>query len=83
MTLLTFMCYVGLVALIVKFCLTLAEKWGILSWIQVHTHFDLIYEWSLCSFCQSFWLGLLICIPLAICIHWTLIFIPLLSCNLR
>ena len=57
---------VVLVALFVKFLRTLAEKWGILSYLQAHAPNDFLYKLFSCEFCQSFWLGLGVCIVLVV-----------------
>lgn len=78
-----FIVFVALVAMAVKFMLTIAQKWGIMDWMQAHAPCKLIYQLLTCDFCKSFWLGLCLSIPLAICVDWRLIFIPIFSCNLR
>lgn len=75
---------VALVALAVKFLRTLAEKWGILEWLQVHAPNEFLHKLFTCSFCQSFWLGLAICVVLVVFgapLYW--LSIPIFSCNLR
>ena len=75
---------VVLVALFVKFLRTLAEKWGILSYLQAHAPNDFLYKRFSCEFCQSFWLGLGVCIVLVLLgapIYW--LSIPVFSCNIR
>ena len=78
-----FVCWVLLVALFVMFLRTLAEKWGILEFLQVNDPNEFLQKLFTCSFCQSFNLALFICIFLAIFIHWYLIFVPIFSCNIR
>lgn len=72
-----------LVALFVKFVRTLAEKWGILGWLQAHAPNDFLYKLFSCEFCQSWWLGLAVSIVLAVCFDWRLIFVPFFSSNIR
>ncbi len=75
---------VVLVALFVKFIRTLAEKWGILSYLQAHAPNDFLYKLFSCEFCQSFHLAMLICIVLVVLgapIYW--LSIPIFSCNIR
>lgn len=78
-----FFCFVVLVALAVKFLRTLAIKWGILEWLQVHSpskFFDTLFS---CEFCQSFHLGMAICIVCAIITHnWYLLLVPIFSSNI-
>lgn len=74
---------VVMVALFVKFIRTLAEKWGILGWLQAHAPNDFLYKLFSCEFCQSWWLGLAISIVLGVLIDWRLIFVPFFSSNIR
>lgn len=78
-----FVCFVLLVALAVMFLRTLAMKWGILEWLQVNAPNEFFHKLFTCDFCQSFWLGMGICLFLAIFVHWYLIFVPIFSCNIR
>ena len=78
-----FVCWVLLVALLVMFLRTLAIKWGILEYLQVNAPNEFLHKLFTCSFCQSFLLALLICIFLAIFVHWWLIFVPIFSSVIR
>lgn len=78
-----FVAYVFAVSLFVKFLRTLADKWGVLEWAQVNAPNDLVSQLLHCPFCLSFWIGLAVCMILAIFVHWWCIFIPIFSCNLR
>lgn len=78
-----FVIYIILVALAVNFLRTLAMKWGILEYLQVNAPNEFFHKLFTCDFCQSFWLGMVICVFLAIFVHWYLIFIPIFSCNIR
>lgn len=80
---LEFIAYVFFVSLAVKFLRTLAIKWGILEWAQINAPNEFFEKLLHCDFCQSFWLGLVISVILAIFVHWWLVFIPIFSCNLR
>lgn len=53
-----FVCFVFLVACAVNFSRTLADKWGILEWLQVNAPNEFFHKLFTCTFCQSFWLGL-------------------------
>lgn len=79
-----FLCWAVVVALIVKFLRTLAEKWGILSYLQAHAPCDFLYKLFSCEFCQSFWLGMIICIVM-VCVGFKpiVLLIPILSSNIR
>ena len=74
---------VFLVSLAVRFLRTLAIKWGWLEWLQVNVTNNLLHQLFNCAFCQSFWLGLVICVFLAIFGHWYYIFVPIFSCNIQ
>jgi len=78
-----FACTVFLVSLAVSFLRTLAIKWGWLEYLQVNVTHPLLSQLLRCNFCQSFWLGLAICIFLAIFVHWYFIFVPMFSCNIQ
>lgn len=78
-----YICYIAIVAMAVKFILTLADKWGILEWFQVNAPNEFFYKLATCNFCQSFWVGLCLSILLAIFVDWVLIFIPIFSSSLR
>lgn len=78
-----FACTVFLVSLAVRFLRTLAIKWGWLEWLQVNIENHLLHQLFNCSFCQSFWLGLAICVFLAIFGHWYYILVPICSCNIQ
>lgn len=79
-----FVCIVFLVACAVMFIRTLAMKWGILEWLQVNAPCEFFHKLFTCEFCQSFWLGMIICVVLAI--WWReawLLFVPIFSSVLR
>lgn len=78
-----FVIYIILVALAVLFLRTLAMKWGILEYLQVNAPNEFFHKLFTCDFCQSFWLGMVICVFLAIFVHWYLIFIPIFSSVIR
>ena len=78
-----FLCWVAAVALFVKFGLTVAEKWGMLEWLQLHAPNEFFHKLFACNFCQSFWFGLFLSTLLAIFVDWRLIFIPFFSSSLR
>lgn len=78
-----FVCWTLLVAAAVKFMLTLAEKWGILEWLQMNAPSEFFHKLFTCNFCQSFWLGLCLSILIAIFVDWPLILVPIFSSSLR
>ena len=79
-----FIAYVFAVSLIVNFIRTLAIKWGILEKLQLNAPNEFLHKLFTCSFCQSFWLGVVISILLAVCCgKGFLLLVPFLSCNIR
>lgn len=79
-----FLCYVLLVALLVMFLRTLAMKWGILDWLQFNAPNEFFHKLFTCEFCQSFHLGMIISIVLAIFVgKWYLLLIPIFSSPIR
>lgn len=79
-----YLALVVLVALSVKFLRTLAEKWGILEWLQAHSPNDFFYKLFTCEFCQSFWLGFIICFFLFLITGYgAVFFVPFFSSSIR
>lgn len=75
---------VVLVSLFVKFLRTLGEKWGIIEYLQVHAPNEFLHKLFTCGFCQSFWLGMIICVALVLCgCPATYLFVPIFSANIR
>ena len=75
-----FLCWMMFVALLAAFLLSLAVKWRVLEWMQVHAPCDLINEMLNCKFCTSFWMGVVISLILCVVIgNWWLIAIPICS----
>ena len=50
---LAFVCWIVVIALAASFVMSLAVKWGILEWLQVHAPNDFLYKLFSCKFC--FW----------------------------
>lgn len=80
----TYLCYVVLVALFVKFVMTLANKWGWIEWLQFNAPSDFFYKMFSCEFCMSFHLGMVCAIVLVVFTRdlW-LLTIPIFSSSLR
>lgn len=79
-----FLCFVVLLALAVKFFRTLAEKWGIIEWLQIHAPNEFFSELFRCEFCQSFWLGVGLCLITSIITgSWIFMIAPIFACNIR
>lgn len=55
-----FLIYVILIALASAFVLTLAYKWGVIEWMQVHGD-KIISQMANCDFCLSFWSNVIVC----------------------
>lgn len=83
MEVIVFVCYVVLVAMGVKFIMTLMEKWEILAWLQAHAPNEFFHKLTTCNFCLSFWIGVCLAIPMAILVDWHMILIPIFSSSLR
>lgn len=66
----TFFCWVAVVALLTAFVLGLASKWGWLEWAQVHAPSDFLHKLLTCKFCLSFWTGLAISLILCVAAGW-------------
>lgn len=84
MSVLDFCLFVVLVALGVKWILTLLDKWRIREWLQLHAPCDFLYKLFSCDFCMSWWIGVVISVILALlCREWVLLFVPIFSSVLR
>ena len=55
-----FLISIILIALASAFVLTLAYKWGIIEWMQVHGD-KIISQMANCDFCLSFWSNVIVC----------------------
>lgn len=79
-----YLSFVVLVSLFVKFLRTLGEKWGIIEYLQVHAPNEFFHKLFTCEFCQSFWLGMILCIGVVLFgapIEY--LFVPFFSANIR
>lgn len=65
-----FLCLCVLVALLVVFVLTLAEKWGIREWLQIHAPNDFLHKLFMCDFCCCWWLSIIISLTLFVVAGW-------------
>ena len=75
-----FVCWVVVVALVAAFLLGLAQKWGLLEWLQVHAPNDWLHELFTCKFCCSWWVSLAISIVAAFAaMNATLFLVPFCS----
>jgi len=72
-----FACWVAIIALCAAFVLSLAKKWGILEWLQVHAPCDFLYNLFMCKFCCSFWVSMAISLTLSVVTgNWLLMAAP-------
>lgn len=55
-----FLISIILIALASAFVLTLAYKWGVIEWMQVHGY-KIISQMANCDFCLSFWSNVIVC----------------------
>lgn len=55
-----FLISIILIALASAFVLTLAYKWGVIEWMQVHGD-KIISQMANCDFCLSFWSNIIVC----------------------
>lgn len=75
-----FVFWVIIVSLLTAFFLGLAEKWGVIEWLQVHAPNDFLNRLFSCKFCCSFWTGVAICIGASIGAgDWILMLVPFCS----
>lgn len=87
----TFVCWVAVVALSAAFLISLADKWGWREWLQVHAD-AIVSKWITryngdffnrlfsCNFCCGWWVAVIISLTLlAVTGHWWFIFVPVCS----
>lgn len=80
MELIDFFCWIGVVALATAFSLGLANKWGIIEWLQVHSPNDFLNKLFSCHFCCSWWVSVVISLLLCIITgNWILMLVPFCS----
>lgn len=77
MCIVDFVCWVVVIALAAAFALALANKWGWIERMQVHTRWDFLYKLLSCHFCTTWWICVLVALgAVAITGHWTLLLAP-------
>lgn len=77
---LIFFADIVLVALASAFVLSLAVKWGILEWLQVHAPNEFFSKMLNCKFCTSFWVAVIVSlIGWAIGGMWYMVFAPIFA----
>lgn len=71
--------WVFIIGTAAAFLLTLAKKWGIVEYVQVHGN-DFFSQMFHCDFCLSFWLGVVLAVLASICTgHPQLLLVPICS----
>lgn len=77
MSIVEFIMWVAMVALLATFMLLLSIKWGWREWLQVHAPNDFIYRLVCCDLCCCWWLCVAICIVIICSGHdvWQFIFV--------
>jgi len=77
MSVVEFLCWVAVIALLASFALALAQKWGWLEKAQVRVQNDFLYKLLSCHFCTSWWVCVIVALAcLAVTGHWTLLLAP-------
>ena len=61
-----FIIWVLVVATVAAFLLTVAKKWGVIEYVQVHGN-DFFNKIFRCDFCLSWWVVVLLSVLFAIC----------------
>lgn len=80
MTIIEFILWSIAVAMVASFLLTLAHKWGIIEWMQVHSRYEIIYKMLNCMFCSCWWTCVVLSIILAVVMwNWWMLLIPFVS----
>lgn len=75
-----FVFWVVIVSLLSAFFLGVAQKWGLIEWLQVHAPNDFLNRLFSCKFCCSFWMSVAICIGASIGAgDWILMLVPFCS----
>lgn len=75
-----FFFWVAIVSLLSAFSLGVAQKWGLIEWLQVHAPNDFLNRLFSCKFCCSFWMSVAICIGASIGAgNWILMLVPFCS----
>lgn len=74
------MCWVAFVTMAASFLLSLAIKWGILEWLQVHAPNDFLYNLTMCKFCCSWWMSVALSLSLLLVTgEWLFLAVPFCS----
>lgn len=70
---------VVLIALGCAFIISLADKWRIVEWLQLHGS-ELVSKAANCRFCLSWWVNLIVCSAVAFGTKdYTFLFVPFFS----
>ena len=69
-------CMVILTTLLVRFIITVLDKFGWLEWMQTHAN-PFFHKLLTCSFCRSFWTACIVClIAFIITGYWPMLIVP-------
>lgn len=78
-----FVCFCAVIACVASWLLTLAYKWGVVEWLQIHSpnaFFDKLFS---CNFCMSWWVGVALSIIFSICFcNGWLLFCPFVTATI-
>lgn len=80
MGIVNFLAWVIVVGLLGSWFLTLADKWNIREWLQVHAPNDFLHQLFICNFCCSWW----VCVAISLFLfvvsgQWEMLAIPMIS----
>ena len=68
------------VAFAAAFLLGLANKWGLIEWLQVHAPNVFFEKLFNCKFCCSWWVSVILSLTLCVATgDWWLLFVPVCS----
>jgi len=72
--------YVMLIAQLTTFTIIVAEKFGIISYLQTNLKSNILNKMVNCYFCLSFWVAMVYCIVLSIAMNdYTILSVPIFS----
>lgn len=91
MGIINFICWVAVVALLAAWIITLADKWQIREWLQVHADAivnkmlprydgDFFNRLFTCNFCCGWWVAVIISLTLLVVTgEWSMLAVPFCS----
>lgn len=66
MSIIEFIAWIAVIALVAAFVLSLLSKWKVIEWLQVHAPNDFLHELLSCRFCLSWWTCVIISLTLCV-----------------